>query len=142
VTRAAPGRVRPDDRRLARWVGPLFVVFAVILLVWIAVLAVSLPGRGVLQNEDLVWVGFDVGLLVGLVWTAWAAFGRHPTLPLAAAATGASLVIDAWFDVVGSTGPERVVAVVMALVVELPLSALCWWLALRDLGERREGGTH
>jgi hypothetical protein len=120
----------------------MFVVFAVILLVWIAVLAVSLPRRGVLHNEDLVWVGFDLGLLAGLIWTAWAAFGRRASLPLAAAATGASLVTDAWFDVVGSTGPDRVVAVAMALVVELPLSALCWWLALHDLGERQQGGTH
>ena len=157
------------DQRTARWVGPMFLVFALILVVWIAVLAITLPRRGILHNEDLVWVGFDLGLLGGLTWTAWAALGRRPSLPLAAAATGASLITDAWFDVVGSIGSERLVAVVMALLVELPLSALCWWLALHaqelaeqrvirmvrtwrltepepgpdaDLGERQEGSTH
>ncbi len=133
------GRVLSGDQRTARWVGPMFLAFAVILVVWIAVLAISLPRRGILHNEDLVWVGFDLGLLAGLTWTAWAALGRRPSLPLAAAATGASLITDAWFDVVGSTGSERMVAIVMAVLVELPLSALCWWLALhsQELAEQR-----
>ncbi len=105
------GRVLSGDQRTARLIGPMFLVFAVVLVVWIAILAITLPTRGVLQDEDVVWVGFDVGLLAGLTWTAWAALGRHPSLPLAAAATGASLITDAWFDVVGSAGSERVVAI-------------------------------
>jgi hypothetical protein len=39
--------------------------------------------------------------------------------------------MDAWFDVIGSgTHGERVQALLMALLVELPLSALCWWIAV------------
>jgi hypothetical protein len=132
-------RVLSGDQRTARWVGPMFAIFAVILVGWIAVLAITLPERGILHNEDLVWVGFDIGLLLGLTWTAWAALRRKRSLPLAAAATGASLITDAWFDVVGSDGHDRLAAIAMAVVVELPLSAFCWWLAMhsQELAARR-----
>ena len=133
------GRVLSGDQRTARWVGWSFAAFAVVLVVWIAILAITLPERGILHNEDLVWVGFDVGLLLGLTWTAWAALRRKRSLPLAAAATGASLITDAWFDVIGSDGQDRLAAIAMALLVELPLSAFCWWLAMhsQELAERR-----
>jgi hypothetical protein len=132
-------RVLSGDQRTARWVGPMFAAFALILVVWIAILAITLPERGILHNEDLVWVGFDIGLLAGLCWTAWAALRRNRSLPLAAAATGASLITDAWFDVVGSDGHDRLAAVAMAVILELPLSALCWWLAMhsQELAARR-----
>jgi hypothetical protein len=132
-------RLLSGDQRTARWVGPMFAVFALILVVWIAVLAITLPARGILQNDDVVWVGFDLGLLAGLVWTAWAALRRRRSLPLAAAATGASLITDAWFDVVGSNSHDRLSAIAMAVLVELPLSALCWWLAMhsQELAARR-----
>ena len=132
-------RVLSGDQLTARWIGPMFFVFAAILVVWIAILAITLPERGILHNEDVVWVGFDIGLLAGLIWTAWAALRRNRSLPLAAAATGALLMTDAWFDVVGSDGHDRMAAIVMALLVELPLSAVCWWLALhsQELAARR-----
>jgi hypothetical protein len=132
-------RVLSGDQRTARWIAPTFAVFAVILVIWIAILAITLPERGILHNEDLVWVGFDIGLFAGLTWTAWAALRRTRSLPLAAAATGASLIIDAWFDVVGSDGHDRMAAIAMAVIVELPLSALCWWLAMhsQELAARR-----
>jgi hypothetical protein len=136
---ALAGRVLSGDQLTARWIGPMFVAFAGVLVVWIVILAVTLPERGILHNEDLVWVGFDIGLLAGLTWTAWAAVRRLRTLPLAAAATGACLITDAWFDVVGSNGSDRMIAVVMAALVELPLAALCWWLAMhsQELAQRR-----
>jgi hypothetical protein len=132
-------RVLSGDQLTARWIGPMFFVFAAILVVWIAILAITLPERGILHNEDVVWVGFDIGLLAGLTWTAWAALRRKRSLPLAAAATGALLMTDGWFDVVGSDGRDRMAAIVMALLVELPLSAVCWWLALhsQELAARR-----
>jgi hypothetical protein len=137
--RKVAARVLSGDRRTARWIGPMFILFAVILVGWIVILAVTLPRRGILHNEDFVWVGFDGGLLLGLAWTAWAALQRRPSLPLAAAATGACLITDAWFDVIGSDPGDRMVAIAMAVIVELPLASLCWWLALhaQELAEQR-----
>jgi hypothetical protein len=44
--------------------------------------------------------------------------------------TGTLLVCDAWFDVLTSRGTSAVTqAVVEAVIVELPLAALCFWIA-------------
>ena len=47
-------------------------------------------------------------------------------------ATATLLVVDAWFDILTShRGEELAVAITMALVVELPLAALCLVIAWR-----------
>jgi hypothetical protein len=128
---AVAGRVLSGGQLTALWVGRVFLLLAAVLVGWIVVLALTLPNRGVLAHQDVVWVGFDIGLLFGLVTTAWAALRRNRFLPVAAAATAALLMMDAWFDVVGSsTQMDTIDALVLALVVELPLSGLCWWIAL------------
>jgi hypothetical protein len=112
------------------WVGHAFLLLAAILAVWTGFLGYTLPNKGVLAHQDIVWVGFDLGLLVGLVAVAWTVLRGNRFLPLAAAATAALLVMDAWFDVIGSANDGEVLeAVGMAVVVELPLSGICWWLA-------------
>jgi hypothetical protein len=45
-----------------------------------------------------------------------------------AAATGAMLVCDAWFDIVTSTPGERFEAVLQAVIGEIPLAALCAYI--------------
>jgi hypothetical protein len=116
----------------AVWLGRTFFVLAVVLGVWTVFLGFSLPNEGVLAHVDVVWVGFDIGLLAGLVSIAWTALRRNKLLPLAAAATAALLVVDAWFDVIGSASIHQLgEALAMAVLVELPLSAICWWVAWR-----------
>jgi hypothetical protein len=134
------GRVLSGSQTTAVWVGRSFLVLALVLSGWIVVLGVTLPHRGVLEHQEVVWVGFDVGLLVGMVATAWAALRRNRFLPVASAATASLLLRDAWFDVVGSsTRMQAMEALTMALLVELPLSGLCWWIALHSqtVAERR-----
>ena len=49
-----------------------------------------------------------------------------------AAATGTLLVTDAWFDIVlESHSDELRKAVYLAVFAELPLAALCFWIAYR-----------
>jgi len=136
-----PGsRVLPDNARLVRWAAPLFLGCAAILLPWIVIAAVTLPSHQLSQNYDVAWAGYDVGLLVGLVWTALSALRRSARLTIAAAATGALLVADAWFDVLTSPGGwDLAEAVAMSAVAELPLATLCFWLAFhsQEVAERR-----
>ncbi len=47
-----------------------------------------------------------------------------------AAITGTLLVCDAWFDVLTSRGSDIVQASLEATLVELPIAALCFWMAL------------
>ena len=56
---------------------------------------------------------------------------RSPLAEVAAAITGTLLVCDAWFDVLTSRATSDIVqGVLLAALVELPLAALCFWMAL------------
>ena len=102
----------------------LVVGSAVVLVPWIAYLAITLPPRYVADNWDVTWVGFDVLLLVMMVATAVLGYLRRQMLVMTAFATGVLLVCDAWFDVVTAHGNDQAWSVVSAVVVELPLAAL------------------
>jgi hypothetical protein len=113
-----------------RWAAGLLAVLGIGLLPWTIWLGLSLPSRKVAEHWDLAWVGFDLVLAAALLGTALALVGRSPLLRSFAAATGALLVSDAWFDVVtASTSRERWFAVGLAVVGELPLAGLCFALS-------------
>jgi len=133
-------RVLPDNARLVRWAAPLFAVCAAILLPWIVIAGITLPSRSLSRNYNLAWAGYDVILLLGLAGTAFATLRRSRLLPIAAAATGALLTADAWFDVLTSpAGWDEVEAIAMSVCAELPLAAVCFWLAWhsQEMMERR-----
>ena len=119
--------LRPSSLRLAGWG---FLGIAVLLLLWIGVLAVTLPDTAHVRNWAEAWVGFDLLECAGLVVTGWLVLRRDPRVVVAASATAAFLLADAWFDIVTSQPDWDVVqATVLALVVELPLAAICGVLA-------------
>jgi dolichyl-phosphate-mannose--protein O-mannosyl transferase len=75
--------------------------------------------------------GFDIGLGVALVATAVAVARRSAYAEVAAAVCGTLLVCDAWFDLLTSRTTSAVVqAALEAALVELPLAALCFWMAV------------
>ena len=102
----------------------LVVGSAVLLVPWIAYLAVTLPPQYVADNWDVTWVGFDVLLLAMMVATAVLGYLRRQLLVVTAFATGVLLVCDAWFDVLTAHGDDQTWSVVAAVVVELPLAAV------------------
>src|SRR5512143_3036291 len=101
--RARPGRPLPPWRRLpadrapGRWVAPLYLLMALIMLPWVGLLTVSLPDRVVSHNYRMAWVGFDVLLVVSMTRTAWLAWRRSPFVVNVASTTATLLVVDAWF---------------------------------------------
>jgi hypothetical protein len=113
-----------------RWAGALFAVLGLGLLPWALWLGYSLPSRHVAHHWDLAWAGFDVVLASALLGTAFALLTGRPVLGSLAAATGALLLADAWFDVVTAADPnERWLAIAFAVFAEIPLAILCFWLA-------------
>jgi hypothetical protein len=122
-------KVLIDDHWLVRLAGPLFAVLSVLLIPWIAFIAFALPSRQLSPNYDLAWAGFDGMLLIALASTAYFALRRSRYLSVAAAATGTMLIVDAWFDVLTSRRSDRMLALLFAVVSELPLAGLCWWLS-------------
>jgi hypothetical protein len=115
-----------------RWVGPLYLVLAGLLLPWVVVLAIELPDRSGTSNYRLAWVGFDVLLVASMARTAYLALRNSPFVVNVASATATLLVVDAWFDVTTSRpGSERMTAIASAILLELPIAALSLWIAGR-----------
>jgi hypothetical protein len=131
--------VLTDDTRAVRWAGPLFALFAVIMVPWTVYIGESLPMRQLSPHYDASWAGFDVILVLALASTGYFALRRSRYLAMAATATAVLLIVDAWFDVMTTPEGQIVQCIVLAAVVELPLAAVCIWLALHteELTERR-----
>ena len=131
--------VLTDDTRAVRWAGPLFVLFALIMVPWTVYIGESLPQRQLSPHYDVSWAGFDLMLLAALAATAVFALRRSRYLSLAATATAVLLVVDAWFDLMTTPSGQLAQSIVLAVLVELPLAAVCTWLALhtQELTERR-----
>ena len=122
--------------RNRRWLGPAFALAGLGLVPWTVFLVVSLPSHHVQTGYyDVAWGGFDVALAALLLATGIGLLRRALWTQSSAAAAGALLVCDAWFDVLGAHGGrERVVAICLAVVAELPTAAICF-LTARDVEE-------
>jgi hypothetical protein len=121
--------VLSDDSPIVRWVGPAFILFSVILLPWIIYLGLSLPGRQLSPHYNIAWVGFDVLELIALGSTGYFALRHSRYLAVTSAAAATLLVVDAWFDIMTSPRHQILQAIILAVLVEFPLAAVCAWLS-------------
>ena len=111
----------------------LFTVVGLAMLPWTIWLSTSLKPHHETEHWDLAWSGFDAGLAIAFLLTALAAWRRWPWVGACAAATGTLLVSDAWFDVVLESHADEIRnALVLALFAELPIAAVCFWIAYRN----------
>jgi hypothetical protein len=110
----------------------VFAAIGIGLLPWTVWLSASLDPHHETNRWDLAWSGFDSGLALLFLATAVAAYRRSPWVAACAAATGTLLVTDAWFDVVlESHADELRFSILLAVFAELPLAAICFWIAYR-----------
>jgi hypothetical protein len=117
-------------RKLRNWGLAILGTFCLILLPWTVYLAYSLPARHVTPHWSLVWTGFDVMMAAVASWTLVSLVRQSPYLPIAASTTGTLLFCDAWFDLLTSRpGSELLESSVLAVAGEVPLAALCFWIA-------------
>ena len=117
---------------LRRCVVVAFAAIGIGLLPWSIWLSSSLSPHHEAQRWDIAWSGFDTGLAIAFVLTAIAAWRRSPWVGACAAATGTLLLTDAWFDVLlESHADELRNSIMLALFAELPLAAVCFWIAYR-----------
>lgn len=124
-----------------RWVPRLYLLLAAALIPWTIYLAATLPRRAVAYHYRLLWVGYDVALIVVLGRIGWFAARRDPRVVLTAAAGAVMLAVDAWFDVMtSSTG--RTEALLDAVLLEIPGSLLCALLARRGLAALVDRARH
>jgi hypothetical protein len=140
-------------KQVPRWAGPLYLALGVATIGWVVVLAndyAATPRRcpdpavrcGAflqmsLRRYNLSWVVFDIALALMLLVTGWLALRRRDHVQLPAAVTSALLFVDAWFDIMSTGKSGRTIALLEAVFVELPLAALCIWIAVRAERVRR-----
>jgi hypothetical protein len=132
----------PVVPRLRRWLAPLFLLAALALIPWTVYLVVSLPGRHLQTGYyDLAWGGFDLALSTILAATGYGLLRRKLWVQGTATAAATLLICDAWFDTLSANGSaERVLAVALALGVELPTAAICLLIArhVEEVAERAQ----
>jgi hypothetical protein len=76
----------------------------------------------------VAWAGFNVGLLTAPAGTRRSGWRRAWRVQAGAIVTATLLVVDVWFDVVTASGGALAVAIVEAVLVELPLAALSLYI--------------
>lgn len=111
---------------LLRWAGRGLLGLSAALLVWLVFLGATLPVTVSARHWSTAWVGLDVLEAAGLALTGWLVLRRDARVAMAASATAALLVADAWLDM--ATSPPRLAygeAILLAFAVELPLAIAC-----------------
>ena len=128
-------------RRIRIWLLLIVGCVAVGLLPWTAYLSATLPSQHLADHWDIAWAGLDAFEAAALVGLFVAVVRRSAFVPMVAAVAGTALLCDAWFDVLTSGGGRRFHwALIEALVAELPLATLCFWLAF-EVSEAIELGV-
>ncbi|MEV6056245.1 hypothetical protein [Streptomyces sp. NPDC052107] len=113
--------LRRRHRRVLRQLG----VCVLLLVPWTVYLAVSLPDRFEARYWPMVWVGFDVMLLVSLAGAGVAVWLRRQAVVPLSYVAATLLICDAWFDVSLNWGKADVWgSATTAVLVELPLAVL------------------
>jgi hypothetical protein len=111
-------------------IAPFFGLAGLVLVPWTVFLTFSLPGRHETADWRTVWAGFDLAEALALIGVALAAVRRSPWIEAIAAIAGTLLCTDAWFDITLEWGGRHMVSsIVEAAAVELPLAAICFWIA-------------
>jgi len=117
------------------WPAAILAVAAVVLIPWAIALGQMLPSRHVADHWDAAWTGFDVILAAALLATAWSFLRRRDLSRGLAAVSGTLLICDACFDVLtASPGTDLEIAILLALLGEIPLAAVCFLLAMGTTG--------
>ncbi|MGW4158241.1 hypothetical protein [Streptomyces sp. NPDC004788] len=130
--------VRIAERRI----GQVLIGFGLALIPWVVYLHVGMPGTAQAARWAWTWTGLDALEALALIGTGRLLLRRDARASLTATAGAALLVVDAWFDIMtAGSGEDLVWAIVMAVVAELPLAAVCARLAWRGFPPVRTAGA-
>jgi hypothetical protein len=125
--------IGPALRRRRRVLRQL-AVCVLVLVPWTVYLGLSLPDQFEARHWRVVWVGFDVLLLLSLVGAGVSVWLRRQTVIPLSFVAATLLVCDAWFDITLDWGtPDLWWSIASAALVELPLAALLLLRARRVL---------
>jgi hypothetical protein len=115
-----------------KWALILLGSAAVLLVPWMAVLALTLPASTEVRNWSLAWIGLDVLMAAGCAATALLGLRGDGRARLTASATASVAVLDAWFDITTSQPGGALAQALACAVAETALACACVFLALGD----------
>jgi hypothetical protein len=107
----------------------VFFAIAIALVPWTFWLVQTLPSHSTTEHWRAAWTGFDIALSAAMLLVGFAALRNSVWLEAAAAATGALLLCDAWFDMLLESGNRFWIAVGEAVIAEIPFALVCFWIA-------------
>ncbi|MGW1909476.1 hypothetical protein ACWCQS_01610 [Streptomyces sp. NPDC002076] len=113
-----------------RWPLVLLGAAAVLLVPWMVVLALTLPGSTEVDNWPLAWIGLDVLMATGCAATALLGLRGDPRSRLTASATASVAVLDAWFDITTAGTGAPLAEALLCAVAEGVLAGACVHLAV------------
>ncbi|MGW3353881.1 hypothetical protein ACWDFL_00485 [Streptomyces bungoensis] len=117
-------------RRWTRWTLIVLGTASVLLVPWMIVLAVTLPGSTQVRHWALAWIGLDVLMAAGCATTALLGLRGDSRARLTASATASVAVLDAWFDITTAPAGAELAQAVGCAVLEGALAGTCVYLAL------------
>ncbi|MEU0007070.1 hypothetical protein ABZ079_23020 [Streptomyces sp. NPDC006314] len=115
---------------MRKWILRALGAAAVLLVPWMVVLAVTLPGSTQVGNWRLAWIGLDALMAAGCATTALLGLRGDPRARLTASATASVAVLDAWFDITTAQAGGALVQALVCAVAEGALAGACVALAL------------
>ena len=104
---------------------------ALVEILWTIFLGWHLPLRYEAHHWDLAWVGLDVGEIIMILATAWAAWRRRAVFIVFSSVLAALLLLDAWFDVTTANPNNLDESVFLAVVFEVPIALFLLYFARR-----------
>ncbi|MEU4927963.1 hypothetical protein AB0G54_15855 [Streptomyces yokosukanensis] len=113
-----------------KWPLVLLGATAVLLVPWMVLLALTLPGSARVDNWPLAWIGLDVLMAAGCATTALLGLRGDPRARLTASATAATAALDAWFDITTAGTGAPLAEALLCAAAEAVLAAACVRLAL------------
>jgi hypothetical protein len=129
---------RADETVRRKWPWALLGAAAALLVPWMMMLALTLPGRAQVDNWPLAWIGLDALMAVGCAATALLGLRGDARARLTASATASVAVLDAWFDITTSRTGAPLAEALLCAVAEGALAGACGYLAVgRDRGRRQ-----
>ncbi len=112
------------------WLPAACLGLVLVLIPWTAWLFATLPQTELAGHWGLARGGLDLALAIVLAASAVALLRRWPVAEVLVAIAAALLLRDAWFNVLTARRGHSSVALGVAVGLELPLAALCLWVAV------------
>jgi hypothetical protein len=130
------------EKMFPSWYTILYGAACGFLIPWTIAIAIILPPHYVSNHWDTAWVGFDAFQCLLFAVTAYLTFRHSIWTALTSAMLGTALVIDAWFDIMTARTTKDIrSAIIEAVIVEIPLALISFYLSQRVLNEIRKNYT-